>query len=89
MDFKRFAKIFTFDLETSKVTAQPLPKSSVYLNYESGRAKGREYVLWMKIFQHVLIRSLPRTLFKVTAHPSTKSTLYEKYEPDETRKENI
>lgn len=52
VDFKRFAKTFTFDLETSKVTAQPLLKSSVYLNYESGRAKGREYMyeLWMKIF---------------------------------------
>lgn len=60
---------FTFDIETRfKVNAYPLLKSSGYVKCGPDRARKREYMLGIKIF-NVALTLDAETLFKVTAKP--------------------
>lgn len=60
---------FTFNIEIRfKVNAYSLLKSTGYVKYGPDRARKREYMLRIKIFNVALTLDI-ETLFKVTAKP--------------------
>lgn len=68
------------------VNAHPFFKSSVYVKYESNRAKWRVYIYALKKeFVHIWPWPLTYTSFMVTAHPLNKGILWVKFVPDWTK----
>lgn len=76
-----------FTLTWSKVTANPLSKSTVYVTYVPNRGKWREYMLWKKDFvlSNVTLALDLQIQFKFAVYPLTKDILWVKFEPDWTK----